>query len=298
MVSGSRGNYEVFLLLVDLQRKSKPGFDGPSAAMRPLLNATSPAIEPAARIEDAAVGQNQIMHRPPFPRRLAPSGRSPSSWRWPLIVSWTTVTSVALILPAAVSFFAAAAAVALVGSTYSPWPARLRTAATISSSVAVTVAPFDRRIASKICLMRTGLLIAVPSAMVGLVSTGTVVRPGHEACVDRCAIRGLGAEEAWPFGNLTGGKQFREADIASENVATRARRNHDVVGRPEPEILPQLVGQQLRPLKKKGLPIVTRVKNLVRLSDRFFFGSLSRSRDKLHTRTESGSDRHRACVSG
>src|ERR1700730_5986213 len=42
MVSGSRGYYEVFLLLVDLPRKSKPGFDGPSAAMRPLLNATSP----------------------------------------------------------------------------------------------------------------------------------------------------------------------------------------------------------------------------------------------------------------
>ena len=62
------------------------------------------------------------------------------------------------------------------------------------------------------------------------------VDAGVEARIQRRAVEGLGGKQLWKFCYLAGGEQFGEADVTAEQIAARADRNDDVVGRREIEI--------------------------------------------------------------
>ena len=57
-------------------------------------------------------------------------------------------------------------------------------------------------------------------------------------------------------------QKLAEADVAAQDVAARAGRDDDIVGRVEVEVLPKLVGQRLRSLQEERLPVVAGVEDL------------------------------------
>src|SRR5205807_720433 len=68
--------------------------------------------------------------------------------------------------------------------------------------------------------------------------------------------------EARPPGNLAAPFEFVETALEAEDVAAVAGRHEDVVGNPEAELLPQLIGERLGTLDKERLPVVAGVKAL------------------------------------
>src|SRR5260370_31677 len=103
-----------------------------------------------------------------------------------------------------------------------------------------------------------------------------------ETCIERRTIKRLRREQPGKLLDLAGSQQFRESDVASEQVAACANRDDDVVGRLEIEILPKLIGDRFRSLQEERLPVVTGVEDLSGLPDRFVLGLLARSLDELH----------------
>ena len=79
-----------------------------------------------------------------------------------------------------------------------------------------------------------------------------VVSAGGEARAQGSAVRRLDGEEPRKPLDLPASHKFAEADVASEDIAAGAGRYEDVVGRPEPKVFPKLVGQRLRPWRKRA----------------------------------------------
>ena len=112
---------------------------------------------------------------------------------------------------------------------------------------------------------RIGCAIAVPSAMVGLISAcDRRIAAGKERRGDRPAIRRLGGEDARHGVDLAGAQQFGKADLAAQHVGAGAARRDDVVGRAEAQVLPQLVGQRLGAVQEERMPVVAGVEDRLR----------------------------------
>ena len=58
-----------------------------------------------------------------------------------------------------------------------------------------------------------------------------IIGPGHEACVKRRAVHGLRGEQPGQTCDLAAAEKFAEADVAAQDVAARASRDDDIVGR-------------------------------------------------------------------
>ena len=195
----------------------------------------------------------------------------------------STVLSRSLMTPRAVSLANAAATLAEVGSTNRPMPREPLRAATISSSVTATdsaAAVFqgvDHFLQPQ--RMRNGGAFRdrlVDGARDRRIDTGL------EARVQRRAVERLGGEQSRQFCYLAGGQQFREADVAAEQVAAGAHGDDDVVGHREVEIFPHLVGDRFGSLQEERLPVVAGVEHLAGLADRLALGFLARPLDQLH----------------
>ena len=57
---------------------------------------------------------------------------------------------------------------------------------------------------------------------------------------------------------------------APKHVGAIADREHDVVRCAETRLLPQLVGERLRPLREEGLPIVACARDVMHITNKFF----------------------------
>src|SRR5262245_39369304 len=115
----------------------------------------------------------------------------------------------------------------------------------------------------------------------GLDST-QIAPTGQEGCMKRRAIFRLNSEESRQASDLTAAQQLAEANIAAKDIAACARRDENIIGCPEAEVLPQLISQRLRALEKKGLPVVAGVEDLRGLSLSCVGRVLPRSRYQLY----------------
>ena len=103
----------------------------------------------------------------------------------------------------------------------------------------------------------------------------------RESFRDRRAILRLDGEQPRQARDLAPAQQFAEADVAAEHVAAGARRYENVVRRAEAEILPEFIGERLRPLQEERLPIVARIEDRARLPYRLVGRVLARARDEF-----------------
>ncbi len=87
--------------------------------------------------------------------------------------------------------------------------------------------------------------------------------------------------EAGQARDLPPAQQLREADVAAEHVAAGAAGDDDGVGRPEAQVLPQLVGERLGALEEMRLPVVAGVEDRIRLPDGGVGGVLAGAGDQL-----------------
>jgi len=84
--------------------------------------------------------------------------------------------------------------------------------------------------------------------------------------MQRRTVLGLGGEETRQPTYFSSAEKLANADVASQDTASTARGDHDVVGCPKAEVLPEFIGERLRSLEEEWVPGVTGVEDIVRLS--------------------------------
>ena len=124
----------------------------------------------------------------------------------------------------------------------------------------------------------------MPSAIVGAMGVGTSVLGRRRGTPPRRARTRAACtpNSRGPGADLAVAQQLGEAAVGAEHVAAVADRHHDVVGRGEPELLPQLVGQRLGALDEERLPVVAGVEDLGALGQRRLRHVLARALDRHH----------------